>query len=307
MNRLILQHQKMRAISRILESHAEVFAGQPALLEIKSQFSQQLDDTATLISKRLKPSSTIIKPKQEEQKNFEKEFQLITGMGLLLASNLGSLSLTHLFKSYRSRFRSISAFKKYEFALHIHAELQKYPEEAAAIGLSASRISEFLDLTNNFSKTLDNTDVSLFQRRKTASELEKLLSAGHETLRTKIDPLITFLQSSRPELYEEYYTLRGRRFRKKKNAQPVNQHVEIVGTVTNALTGKAVKDAVINLVGFDMATETDADGYYLFEDLPETSFTVSCHCAGYQLPEPVTFQAKAGENLVVNFSLTPAS
>lgn len=307
MNRLILQHQKMRAISRILESHAEVFAGQPALLEIKSQFSQQLDDTATLISKRLKPSSTIIKPKQEEQKNFEKEFQLITGMGLLLASNLGSLSLTHLFKSYRSRFRSISAFKKYEFALHIHAELQKHPEEAAAIGLSASRISEFLDLTNNFSKTLDNTDASLFQRRKTASELEKLLSAGHETLRTKIDPLITFLQSSHPELYEEYYMLRGRRFRKKKNSQPVNQHVEIVGTVTNALTGKAVKDAVINLVGFDMATETDADGYYLFEDLPETSFTVSCHCAGYQLPEPVTFQAKAGENLVVDFSLTPAS
>ena len=101
--------------------------------------------------------------------------------------------------------------------------------------------------------------------------------------------------------------LRDTKSPKRKKPVIVNQKVEIVGTVTNAQSGQPIEYAIINLVGFDMVTETDADGYYLFENLPATSFTLSCHCPGYQLPEPVTFQAKAGENLVVDFSLTPAS
>lgn len=134
-----------------------------------------------------------------------------------------------------------------------------------------------------------------------------LLKQCGETLRNQLDPIIGYHQDSLPELYQAYMLLRDTKAPRRKKAPLPSQQVEIVGTVTNAQTAQPVKDAIINLVGIDLATETDADGYYLFENLPETSFTVSCHCPVHQLPEPVTFQATAGESFVVNFSLTPAS
>jgi hypothetical protein len=307
MNKVILNHQKLQAISRMLNTHSEAFEGQSGLVEIKNQFSQQLQETSLLISGMLQPSSTITKPRQEEQKHFVAEAQLFIGMGLLLATNLRSESLTHMFKTYRQRIRSVSAFKQHEMANHVHDELQKHLVDATAIGLTAEKLTAFKANITAFAEKLNITDQHLFERRKSRSDMMHLLSSNNELLRKKIDPLVKFLQSSHPALYDEYILLRGQRaYRKKKNT-PAVQMVEIVGTVTNAQSGQPVKDAIINLVGFDMATETDADGYYLFENLPATSFTVSCHCSGYQLPEPVTFQAKTGENLVVDFSLTPAS
>jgi hypothetical protein len=307
MKKVILNHQKLRAISRMLNTHSAAIEDQPGLVEIKTQFTQQLEETGILISTMLKPSSSIIKPRQEERQHFLSETKLVIGMGLLLATNLKSQSMTHLLNSYKYKIRSVSAFRQYEMALHIHAELQKHPAEAAAIGITEERLATFLAHINGFAEKLNLTDQHLFERRKSRAEMERLLSSNNEMLRKKIDPLVKFLQASHPALYDEYILLRGQRsYRKKKNT-PALQSVEIVGTVTNAQSGHPIEHAIINLVGFDMATESDADGYYLFEGLPETSFTVSCHCPGYQLPEPVTFQAKAGENLVVDFSLTPAS
>lgn len=303
----IIKHQKMRAINRILDNNAEIFSGKTEAVLMKDLFGQQLDKISLLISDQLKPSATIHKPKQELQRAFHAETVRMIGMGIMLASNLKNQSLLYLLRNYKTKMHSVSAYRKYEIALHVHDEIKKHQPTAGNFGLTEEVLNAFKDMAIHFAGTLEDTGNSLYLRKKDRAQLNHLLKQCNETLRNQLDPFIGYHQLTHPEVFQSYMLLRDTKAPKRKKPVLVNQKVEIVGTVTNALTGKAVKDAVINLVGFDMATETDADGYYLFEDLPETSFTVSCHCAGYQLPEPVTFQAKAGENLVVDFSLTPAS
>ena len=200
---------------------------------------------------------------------------------------------------------SVSAYRKYEIALHVHDEISKHQPTAENFGMTPEVMTAFKEMAVQFAETLEETGNSLYNRKRDRAELNTLLKQCGETLRNQLDQFIGYHQQSHPDLYQAYMLLRDTKARKRKKTWMPNQKVEIVGTVTNQLTNKPIEDAIINLVGFDLATQTDADGYYLFENLPETSFTVSCHCPGYQLPEPVTFQAKAGESLEVNFSLTP--
>ena len=274
----IIKHQKMRAISRILENNAEIFSGKTEAIAMKDLFGQQLDKVSALISEQLKPSTAIHRPKQEMQQHFEAETKRMIGMGVMLATHLKSQSLLHLLRTYKLKMNSISAYRKYELAIHVHDEINKHQPKAENFGLTTEVLTAFKDMAIQFSETLEDTGNSLYLRRKDRLELNELLKQCGETLRNQLDPFIGYHQESHPELYQAYMLLRDTKAPKRKKAPMPSQQVEIVGTVTNAQTGKPIEDAIINLVGFDLATGTDADGYYLFENLPETSFTVSCHC-----------------------------
>lgn len=307
MKKKIIKHQKMRAINRILDNNAEIFTGKTEAVLMKELYGQKLEKISLLISDLLKPPAVIHRPKQELQRAFHAETVRMIGMGIMLASNLKNQSLLYLLRNYKTKMHSVSAYRKYEIALHVHDEIEKHQPTAGNIGLTDEVLNAFKEMAINFAGTLEDTGNNLYLRKKDRAQLNNLLKQCNETLRNQIDPFIGYHQITHPDVYQSYMLLRDTKSPKRKKPVIVNQKVEIVGTVTNAQSGQPIEYAIINLVGFDMVTETDADGYYLFENLPATSFTLSCHCPGYQLPEPVTFQAKAGENLVVDFSLTPTS
>lgn len=306
MNRIIIRHQKMRAISRILENHSEIFEGKAEALVLKDNFAQQLDAAALLISEMLKPTSAIRMPKLIEQKHLELETGKMIKLGILLSIHLKNDSFQHLFKTYRKKMYSVSAYKKYEIALHVEAELSKHQAVAIEFGLTAERLLQFNTLVTDFGSMLELTGENLFQRKKGRVEMEQLLKICNETLRFKIDPLMGFYQELHPQITDEYFLARGIKTRKKKRITADKPTVEIVGTVTNATNGEPVNKAIINLIGHDVVTETDADGYYLLDDLPATTFVISCHSQGFELPTQVTLTAAPGESLVVDFVLTPS-
>lgn len=307
MQKQILSLQKMRAISRLIDEHPEIFSGKPEAIQLKEQFGEQLNQVSSLIASLLRPRTTIQKPKQESETKFLQEIKRMIGMGILIATHLNNESMLHLMRTYKVQLHSISAYKRYEMALHIATELEKHSETAASLGLTEQMLNDFRSSAIQFGNTLEATDNSFFTRRKERASLIKLQKECGVTLRNQFDPFINYHQLSHPEMYDAYWLLRGRRKRpKSKRIEPSNDRVEISGTVTNAVNGLPIPNAIINLVGYELVAETDADGYYLFEELPAVNYTVSCHCTGYQLPEPVTFQAVTGENLQVNFSLNPA-
>lgn len=307
MQKQILTQQKMRAISRLIDENPEIFSGKPEAIQLKEEFGEQLNQVSTLIASLLRPRTTIQRPKQESEIKFIQEINRLIGMGILIATHLNNQSLLHLMKTYKKQLRSISAYKRYEMALHLATELEKHMETAVSMGLTEQMLIDFRSVATQFGNTLEATDNSLFTRKKERASLEKLLKECGVTLRNQFDPFVDYHQLSHPEMYDAYWLLRGRRKRpKSKRNEPSNDRVEISGTVTSALNGLPISNAIINLVGYELVAETDADGYYLFEELPAVNYTVSCHCTGYQLPEPVTFQASTGENLQVNFSLNPA-
>ncbi len=74
-------------------------------------------------------------------------------------------------------------------------------------------------------------------------------------------------------------------------------------SVPDNVTGDPVANATVLLTELGLVANTDADGYYLFDEVPVGSFTISCHATGYKLPANVPVTATGTEALQLNFSL----
>jgi len=95
-----------------------------------------------------------------------------------------------------------------------------------------------------------------------------------------------------------------RRSRKKSG---VALTAEFSGTVTDSVTGEPVANATIYVVGQDMVVTTDADGFYLAEELPVGTYTLRCSAPGYVAPAEISSPLLAGESLIFNFILVPVT
>lgn len=82
----------------------------------------------------------------------------------------------------------------------------------------------------------------------------------------------------------------------------------ISGTVTNATTGQAISGATIKAMQnsnvLDTAT-TDASGNYTIPELPPGTYTLEASAPGFLRSTQENVQVIAGQNTVVNFSLSP--
>lgn len=123
-------------------------------------------------------------------------------------------------------------------------------------------------------------------------------------LKEQIDPVIRFEGIANPGLYREYLIARRTGARKKQESN-ADLLMDISGTVTDITTGEPVANATIDIAASELLTTTDADGYYLFEELPSGDYTLSCHATGYRLPEKVKVKAADGESLQIDFNLQP--
>lgn len=301
----IQQFNKFRAISRLLNNYPQAFENKAELLAMLNLFNTQLDELSQFLSQLLRPVSTIHRPKQAVEQQFNDESKRIMGMGRSLATHLGDNSLLDLVKTYEKRLLKVSAFRKLELSNHFVEEISKHAVVAAQYGLTSEQITAYQNTINSFAEALESKDMGLNNRKVNHLKLRHLISVCNSTLRNKLDPFILFYKAEFPELFSEYTVTRNFKSRKTRKSNTVSQRVEIVGTVSNLLDNSPVANAIINIVGFDLVTESDADGYYLFDDLPATSFNISCHCPGYELPDQVSVNAESGESLVVNFALKP--
>lgn len=75
------------------------------------------------------------------------------------------------------------------------------------------------------------------------------------------------------------------------------------GTVSDNVTGEPVANATVLITELNLVNTTDEAGYYLFDEVPVGSFTISCHAAGFKLPANVLVTATGTEALQLNFSL----
>ncbi|MDO8896166.1 MAG: hypothetical protein Q7V19_00840, partial [Bacteroidales bacterium] len=143
MKKTIQNHQKLRAVSRILENNPQIFADKTDAETARLQLNLLLDKASGLISNLLRPISVVHRLKQEVQKVFEINTNKIIGMGLLLADHIKSSSLRDLLETYKKKMRIVSAYKKFEIANHLLAEVVRHQSIASNYGLTAEKIEEF--------------------------------------------------------------------------------------------------------------------------------------------------------------------
>lgn len=305
MKTFINKHQKIKSICRVMNNYPQAFEDKTKALEMKDGFSQQSDAVSELISKLLRPASTIHRPKQDSQQKLALALQENIGMGILLATHMENKPLLDLLKVYKARVLNVSAYRLFEMAGHVAEELQKYAEVGIAFGLTEEKLTAFNTQISGFGETLDNTGAKLTDRKSDWNALNKQLLLCSKTLRLQLDPFIEFNEKEFPDLFKDYMLVRGSRKRRKKIIVSDPTTGNISGVVTDSVTGLPVANVTINLVEHESAYTTDADGYYLIDELEAGSYTVSSYATGYEVPENVISELATGESLVIDFSLVP--
>jgi len=305
MKPFINKHQKIKSICRVLNNYPQAFEAKTKALEMKEAFSQQSDTVSELISKLLRPASTIHRPKQDSQQKLRLSLQENIGMGILLATHLENMPLLDILKVYKARITNVSAFRLFEMAAHVAEELQKYAEVGVEFGLTEEKMAAFNSQIADFGEMLDITGAMLTDRRSDWKVLNKQLLLCSKTIRLQLDPFIEFNEKEFPDLFKDYMLVRGSRKRRKRIVTSDPTTGDISGLVTDSITGLPIVNVTINLLEHESAYATDADGYYLIDELEAITYTVSCHATGYDVPEQVKVELAAGESIVVDFSLVP--
>jgi hypothetical protein len=302
----LLKFQRMRSTERVFEKFPDEIDGKPEIRSAIDKFASNNSRISELISELVRPRSVIFLPKQEAQKKLRTTAKRMAGLGILIATRRQNPAKCELYKMFNRLITRSASWNLHNQVVQVSDELQKDQEAAAEVGLTAEKLIAFQEMTQQFGATLETTDKLLKQRKAISQELDALLSENTTLLLTQLDPFVAFEQEVHPALYREYIIARKENKIRKASTE-TELTAEISGTVTDKASGEAVGNATVLLSKLEMMTTTDADGYYLLEDVPPGKYSLSCHAAGYKLPADFDIEVSDTISLQVDFSLEAES
>lgn len=302
----IRKHQSFKAISYVVNEHAEAFTDNADILPARDSFIANTSQIGEILSQLMRPVSTVRTPKMDSQDRLRKELSKMLGIGISIATTQDNQPLITVLKNYDIQWKRCSAYQLYENALHVYNELSALKAAGSVTTLTDERLAAFQTMVNNFGETLDMTDYRLTDRRRSRQDIKLLIKANNKILRMQLDTFMRHLEDDFPEFYSQYMFLRKRRYKRSRNGNGATELCEISGTVTDSVSGQPLANAVVNLLSPETIETTDEDGVYVIEELAAGDYTVSCHLDGYEVPAAITVTAVAGDSLVVDFALVPA-
>lgn len=305
MKQTINKFIKFTSLGLIMDKYPEAFDGKPEILAAKATFTERNGQISQLINSLIRPISTVYRPKQASEQKLRAEIRRMSNIGITIASRRDNKPLVDLMKVYRSQSLRVSAFRLPEIARHLNQELSALHDIETEFGIKPADIAQLNELASAFTATFSNTGFQLINRKSEHQELKSLMSECTNILKLQLDPYIVFNAEENNDLYREYMLARSSRSTRKPKVDKEDELSDISGTVSEAATGLPVANANINLIEHGFVIQTDADGYYLLDELPVGDYTVSCHAYGYQVPASVSAKTTSGESLVIDFELTP--
>lgn len=302
MQKNIIQLGRIRSINRVLQNHNEVFENKPSALALRLELKDKSDEVETAISTLLRPINIIRKPRQVSRENLIEVLQEFTGIGKALGLKDGDRIFFALMATYRRKIKNASYYKLCEIARQVKTAMEQNAEAAAGFGISAEKITAFDDLITSLNTSMEDTDNTLTDRRAGRNVLKVKLTSCSQLIREQLDAFAKLNQKEFPDFYTDYTGVRGKTSYRRRTAGEVVY--EISGTVTDKATGQPLENAIVNVLGYDTAATTDADGYYLLEDLVAGSYSLTCQALAYEFPTPVAVTLANEEPVQLDFALT---
>jgi alkylhydroperoxidase/carboxymuconolactone decarboxylase family protein YurZ len=306
MKKHIQRLQKLLAIDRVLDNHPVLFEEKPQAQAVKDSFSDLVKRIATLISILTQPVSNVYGPKMQSEKNLRTQLRRMAGIGILVARRNNNDALLSQMKTYKNLATRATAFTMCEYAIFVANILQQYKSLAIELGLTEAEFTTFKKEAEDFGDMLRNTVFQLSDRRTSWKELRFLFTQASQLLKHEIDELVSYREYSDPDLFREYMTLRRSESRKGPAGNDDSLFFEITGTVTAANTGLPIEGATVEIAELNLTSETDEDGYYQLEDVPQGQYSINCHKTGFVTPEAQQLNTGADSSLVVDFLISPA-
>lgn len=304
MKNAIERLQRYKALQKILKNSSQATEDKPLVKASVDAMALNNEQLTALISDLMRPGSAIVAPRVQYRRDFVDLMIKVADLGVLVASKAEDATLLMLVKSYRSKLKTVRFYALFEMAVHLSAELNRYPELLTAF--EATELMTTLQAKiDNFDLIAEEVTLSFNERKVKRDQLAVLLKSNTRLLRNDLDRFVALQEVAFPDLYASF-----RRLRRPRPAQHTNGNADlgdsdISGTVTDALTGLPVEGATITLVQHGSVINADEDGYYLLDELPTGDYTIGCFAPGYQVPEQAEVTIETDEtSLVVDFSLT---
>jgi len=235
---------------------------------------------------------------------------LITGLGntlhigIMFASRIGDEVLLNTLKDHMRRYRSVSAQEMLQFSFYFISTITQKIEQAASVGLTQENITQLQEMTEAYQQAAEAVSNTLGERRSRHNRLDQLIKDGSKLLVNDLDRFVSYNTTGFPQLSFAYNRVRwSRRRRTSSNNLPMES--DISGMITDAITSLPIAGATINLIEHTQALNTESDGYYIFDDLEQGEYTVSCHASGYAVPEPFLVRLGNNDSVIHNFTLSP--
>jgi len=303
MKNLIAHYLRFKAIRRVIEKYSVLFTGKTEVEPAIQLFAANTNRIGELLARLARPRKVLSGPKIDKELKLRRSLFTMAGLGVVMGARRQDVPQVNLFKEIKRISGKSTSWAIHKAAEQALAELTAYTEVAGNIGITPETLEAFSQQVDEFGEILDATDAQYKERKSDREELLTLFPANTLLLREQIEPVIRFVSATNPALYREYLIARRTGARKKKEDE-TGSLADISGIVTDITTNEPVANATVDIADRELITTTDADGYYLFEEIPKGDFTLSCHATGYRLPEKVTVKAN-GESLLVDFNLQP--
>lgn len=307
MKEVIFYNEKFRAIAQVLNNYSTVFEG----VEQAEVSLQKLNENTNLINSMV--SDLMVPHTALQIKRVKARKELVTELGKTLniaqmfALGINDEILLLTVKNFQVKYRSASAVEMIEMSNHLIASLSENEELLTKVGLTTAHVQLLQDKCDAYRLAMTEAGTVMSSRTKSREMIRELIKANNALLKNNIDRFIRFQAALNPELSYAYKRVRSIRRRRKGNKNSLVGNADIAGIVTDSTTGMAIAGATLNLIEQAWAIQTEPDGYYLFDELDEGNYTISCHAAGYQVPDTYHLNLKKDESIIHNITLTPLS
>jgi len=302
MSKYVLIHQRDKGVQRVNETYPEVFEENSEALAATESLKGNNIRLAIVVALLSRPRSLVFGVKKSQLKRLANSLSRKAGIGILIATRQHDEPKIAMYQTYKRTASHNKAWDIYQAALMVADELLKDAELVANAGVSAVELAAFKSQAIEFGLTIEATDAEIKQRKSAVEERNSLLSANATILKYQLDPFANQVQDLFPDFFRDYKIARRSPLPRKATVKPEELLNDISGTVTDT-NGEPVEGATVMITELQLVATTDEDGYYLFDEVPVGSFTISCHATGYKLPANVPVTVTGTEALQLDFSL----
>lgn len=302
----ILLYQRNASIQRLCESNTQITQGKPEILAAIETFTSNNERISDLFTQMAQPRTVLSNPKSTLSKALRETAMRMTEVGIIIGVRLADRDKEQMYRALKGDIINGNQFNMHKTAMLVLQALQTEGTKVADLGVTAAHLTEFQEMVSNFGSLLDNTRDLFQQRLLNWNILKASLSENSQILRVQLLPFVKLQKRSYPDFYREFMlAARLPKVGPTRKEEEDETLYELIGTVSDSETGKAVSGAIVSILTLDLHTNSDADGTFLFEDVPAGTYTLQCSAAGYKVEQHKAVKVEDAMDSEYTFALLP--
>jgi hypothetical protein len=277
----------LKTVQTVCDEYETEISGIPALASAYMQYKAKLAEIDTAVQNQITDIHGVTQDKKALRNSLAIAAEVIASALTSFASVTGNNELKTSVKFSSAKLLNMRDDIMIETCSLINIKAGENIAALADYGIDASTYAAFqLLLANTMAKNAATTAVRGHHKYYTKQSRE-LITEAIKLLKARIDTNLKVLRAAHPEFYEVYINSRAViDLHGKPRTHILTEESalmgNIMGTITDAQSGEPIENAKIELVEKALSIETDQDGEFYLEEVPEGIHTIRVTKDGYE-------------------------